>query len=217
MIDPLVASHKLLQSGHSLRQTIQILFSSCVPHRIFVCLRNRCTKAYEDSVRDAGRKQDLDCLAQRVSTLEQFVRGYEWIDDPSISTDDEILNWAFSEVAFDLCSAIWLLASCFYKTSASSLRTAFEIGIASLYFQMRENTEPKIGAYNKFFEEWDSGVRQTPNWGEMTKFMTTSRPSVVSVKIRRLTHSRKHTSTLSICVPLLILRHSQLMANRLRP
>lgn len=111
-------------------------------------------------------------MAKTVAALERFVRGYESISDPSIDTTDEIINWAFTETVTDFCSAIWLLACGFYKGSASCLRTAFEIATASLYFQIRENTDPATGAYNRFFAEWDRGDRQTPNWGEMKPFIS---------------------------------------------
>jgi len=113
--------------------------------------------------------------------METFVRGYEKIDDPEIDSDDEILNWTFSETAIDFSSALWLLASGFYKASASSLRTAFEIATVSLYFQIRENMRLDDGKYNSFFSLWDSGLRDTPNWREMKPVFSTW-PSVVAYK-----------------------------------
>jgi hypothetical protein len=136
-----------------------------------------CQNVLGMTIGDPIRAQRLDSLAKSASSLEAFIRGYERIDDPSIDTDDEILNWAFSETPTDLASAIWLLASGFYKASASSLRNAFDIATASLYFQIRENTGPAVGGYNRFFAEWDRGDRQTPNWGEMKTFIA-NRPTV---------------------------------------
>src|SRR5690348_13651693 len=98
-----------------------------------------CDTALKMTIGDPSRAKTLDTLAKSVSALEAFVRGYVSIDDPSIDTDDEILNWAFSETPTDFCSAIWLLASGFYKASASLLRNALAISTASLYFQIREN------------------------------------------------------------------------------
>ncbi len=115
---------------------------------------------------NAARRKRLDELGELASTLEVFIRGYEHIEDPAISTDDEILNWAFSETSTDLAGAVWLLASGYCKASASCLRNALEIAVASLYFQIRENEKTSAG-YNKFFAEWDRGERRTPNWGEM--------------------------------------------------
>jgi len=132
-------------------------------------------------VSDPVRASVLDMLGETAAELEAFVRGYESIVDPSIDTDDEILNWAFSETTADVCSAIWLLASGFYKGSASSLRSALDISTASLYFQIRENNEPRSGGYNKFFSSWDAGTRDTPNWGEMKPYIS-SQPSVVRFK-----------------------------------
>jgi len=129
-------------------------------------LLGHCAACYGEAVSDAGRVDQLNLLARSVSKLERFVRGYENIKDPFVNTTDEILNWTFSETAADLCGAIWLLASGFYKASASSLRNAFDIAVASLYFQIREN-----------FSEWDAGKRDTPNWGEMKQLIGTQ-PSV---------------------------------------
>ncbi len=140
-----------------------------------------CESSLKTTTRDVGRAMTIDVLGKSVSALEAFVRGYESIEDSSISTDGEILNWAFSETSTDFCSAIWLLASGFYKASASSLRNAFDIATASLYFQIRENTDPGPGAYNRFFAEWDRGDRQTPNWGEMKQFIS-MQPSVERFK-----------------------------------
>ncbi|MGI8961142.1 MAG: hypothetical protein ACR2IV_15515 [Bryobacteraceae bacterium] len=140
-------------------------------------LLGHCASCYRATVKDPSRLHQLNVLAESVSDLESSVRGYERIEDPTVDTDDEILNWAFSETAADLCSAIWLLASGFYKASASSLRNAFDIAVASLYFQIRENTDPASGSYNRFFSDWDAGRRQTPNWGEMRPFIG-AQPSV---------------------------------------
>lgn len=144
-------------------------------------LLTHCDSVRQITVGDFARLNKLDALAKTVIALNRFVRGYESISDPSIDTDDEILNWAFEETSTDFCSAIWLLASGFYKGSASSLRNAFDIATASLYFQIRENTNPATGAYNRFFAEWDRGDRQTPNWGEMKTFIS-NQPSVIRFK-----------------------------------
>ena len=140
-----------------------------------------CQSVLSMTISDSARARKLDSLAKTASSLEAFIRGYQRIEDPSVYTDDEILNWAFSETSTDFASAIWLLASGFYKASASSLRTALDIATASLYFQIRENTAREVGGYNRFFAEWDRGDRQTPNWGEMKSFIST-RPSVKTFK-----------------------------------
>jgi hypothetical protein len=147
-----------------------VITDNLIPH---------CQDVLSITIGDSARARKLEFLAKSASSLEAFVRGYERIDDPAIDTDDEILNWAFSETTTDFSSAIWLLASGFYKASASSLRNAFDISTASLYFQIRENTDPGVGSYNRFFSESDRGDRQTPNWGEMKSFILT-RPSVKS-------------------------------------
>jgi hypothetical protein len=70
-----------------------------------------CQTALQMTTSDPARVRVLDELAPSVSKLEGFVRGYQWIEDPSIDTDDEILNWTFSEAAIDFSSALWLLTS----------------------------------------------------------------------------------------------------------
>lgn len=140
-----------------------------------------CQNVLGMTMSDAVRVQKLDSLAKSASSLEVFIRGYLRIEDPEIDTDDEILNWVFSETPTDFASAIWLLASGFYKASASSLRNAFDIAAASLYFQIRENRNPEVGGYNRLFAEWDRGDRNTPNWGEM-KPIISSWPSVEAFK-----------------------------------
>ena len=125
-------------------------------------LRLYCAISYGECTADPSRRERLDGLARRIGLLETFVRGYERIEDSSISNDDEIINWSFTETASDLFSAIWLLATGFHKASASSLRNALEIGIVSLYFQVIVNTDPDKKVYNKIFAEWDSGVSDAP-------------------------------------------------------
>lgn len=137
-----------------------------------------CQEILHQTLTDSQREEKLAALGKMASLLEAFVHGYERIDDPAIDTDDEILNWAFSETPTDLASAIWLLASGFYKASASSLRNALDIATASLYFQVRENRDPAPKGYNRFFSEWDRGERDTPSWGEMKTILA----NVTSVK-----------------------------------
>jgi len=134
-------------------------------------LLKTCASAQDVTLRDPSRRELLELLGRKVSKLEQVVRGYELIEDRGISTDDEIINWAFSEAPADFGSGIWLLSAGFYKASASCIRNAYDIATASLYFQVRENTDAEPRAYNRFFREWDKGERQTPNWGEMKDFL----------------------------------------------
>ena len=141
-------------------------------------LFRNCLTAYQETIREPSRRETLCCLADTSSHLELFVRHYDTIEDPSINTDDEILNWVFSEVPADLSSALWLLTCGFYKASAASLRNALDISVASLYFQIRENEQPPGSGYNEYFSDWDKGRRQTPNWGE-TKPLIKHQPAVV--------------------------------------
>lgn len=137
-----------------------------------------CSDVLQTTLSDTDRVARLNALGDLSVGVEQFVRGYEMIEDPSLDTDDEILNWTFGECATDLTSAIWLLASGFYKASASSLRNALDIATAALYFQVRENAHKGPG-WNRFYTEWDRGDRQTPSWGEM-KTILAVHPAVVA-------------------------------------
>lgn len=99
-------------------------------------------------------------LGQRASHLHKLVYGIT--ED---GEDDEILNWSFGYVCDDLNAAIWNLSSGYYKTSASCLRNALDLGALSLYFQIRELESTKEGGYNSYFRDWDSGRCGTPSWG----------------------------------------------------
>ena len=137
-------------------------------HQVCGDLIPYCQAAQMKTVEDPNRAQSLKNLGQMVAKLEDFVRRYESIDDDSIDTDDEILNWVYSEANVDLCSSIWLLSSAFYKASASCLRNALDISTACLYFQIKQNEQPELSCYaNTHFAAWDSGNRDTPNWVEM--------------------------------------------------
>lgn len=118
------------------------------------------------------RERALHDLAGLAGEVFNFVSGYSCIDDPNLETTDEIINWVFGEVSFDLGAAIWNLQCGFYKTAASSLRTALDIAFAALYFQVRENAEPTESGWNVFYTEWDQGSRFTPSWGESKTFVS---------------------------------------------
>jgi hypothetical protein len=130
-------------------------------------LRKVAVEAFHKTTSDPTRLQQIDDLGVCIDMLLDFVYGYTSIDDPSLDTDDEIINWTFVDVADDLNAACWNISCGFYKTGASCLRNALDIGTVSLYFQIRENTDGMPNGYNKFFSEWDRGDRDTPNWGEM--------------------------------------------------
>jgi hypothetical protein len=106
----------------------------------------------------------LDDIAIKTNSLISLIYGYTLTEKEGIDTDDEILNWTIADVADELCSALWNLSSGFYKTSASSLRSALEMGVVSLYFQICENEKTTSG-YNQPFADWDRGGSSTPNWG----------------------------------------------------
>jgi hypothetical protein len=128
-------------------------------------------EAFNRTTADPKRVQQIDTLGARIDMLIDFVYGYTDIDDPSLDTGDEIINWTFVDVADDLNAANWNVSCGFYKTGASCLRNALDIATVALYFQIRENTNGMAGGYNRFFTEWDRGDRDTPNWGEMTSII----------------------------------------------
>ena len=74
-----------------------------VTDNVIACSRS----ALEKTLSDPARAQRIDGLGTLASALENFVRRYQWIDDQSISTSDEILNWVYDETPTDLA----LLAS----------------------------------------------------------------------------------------------------------
>jgi hypothetical protein len=70
------------------------------------------------------------------------------------------------DVVVDLGAAVWNLSCGFYKSSAANLRSALDIAVMTLYFQVRQNTHSAEKGWDRFFTEWDRGERDTPNWGE---------------------------------------------------
>ena len=137
-------------------------------HEVCSDLIQYCRTAQMKTMEDPKRVEGLKDLGQMVAELEDFVRRYDSIDDDSIDTDDEILNWVYGETTVDLCSSIWLLSSAFYKASASCLRNALDISTACLYFQIKQNEDPELSCYgNTPFAAWDRGNRDTPSWSEM--------------------------------------------------
>jgi hypothetical protein len=163
-----------------LGQVFQVDYNSTisVTDNVIACSKSTLAK----TLADAARAERIDGLGRLASALERFVRRYQAMDDESIDTDDEILNWVYGETPTDLASAIWLLASGYYKASAASLRNALEIATAALYFQIHENGHTERG-FNKFYSEWDQGTRRTPNWGEMRPLIR-RQPSVVAFVAR---------------------------------
>lgn len=127
----------------------------------------RGNSALADTLAHAPSVSKLTEAENAVAKLEDFVRRYEGIEGVSgLSTDDEILNWVFTEALYDLGAASWNLASGQYKTAASALRDALEISVIALYFQNLENDWVAAGntGYNPKFREWDRGNADTPSW-----------------------------------------------------
>ena len=109
----------------------------------------------------------LDELAIKTNSIISLLYSYTLTEIETIDTDDEILNWTIPDVANELSATIWNMSSAFYKTAASCLRSALEMGIVSLYFQILENEKPNAKGYNEEFSGWDGGETSTPNWGKM--------------------------------------------------
>jgi hypothetical protein len=137
-------------------------------------IRDLARQALDVTISDDHRREQLDLSSYKVDKMLSFIYGYTLIDDGTVCPDDEIINWTFVDVSDDLNAAIWNTSTGFYKAAASCLRNALEMGMASLYFQVRENLYPLVGGgYNRIFAEWDSGNRNTPNWGEMRSVIDT--------------------------------------------
>ncbi len=127
-------------------------------------LRENAKKAYSEFEADAGLVALLDEMAGLVDLYEDFIRSYLSIEDEALDTDDEIINWTFSDVTADLSNSLWNIACGYHKASAASLRNAYELTAISLTFQIEENTNPRPGGWNKLFADWDTGREKTPNW-----------------------------------------------------
>ena len=129
-------------------------------------IRMLANEAYNNTISNSARQKQVDDLGMSIDVLIDLVYGYTFINDPSLDTDDEIINWTFVDVVDDLNAANWNMACGFYKAGASCLRNSLDLAIAALYFQIRQNREGNSVGYNRFFAEWDRGDRDTPNWGE---------------------------------------------------
>lgn len=123
-------------------------------------------RALSDTLAEHSRVSSLDALGAEAVNLATFVRGYCHINKPEIDTDDEILNWVFDEALTDIGSAIWMLASGYYKASASCLRNGYDVAIHALSLQIRQNEHVGDGYVEKF-ERWDSGEIDTPGFGSL--------------------------------------------------
>lgn len=108
-------------------------------------------------------KSKLEELTHKVTMLEELIYKYTLIEQDGISSDDEILNYTIPVVVDELNAAIWNLVSGCYKTSATCLRGALEMGIVALYFQVLEDETGSDQAYS----DWDSGASATPSWHEI--------------------------------------------------
>jgi hypothetical protein len=126
-------------------------------------VRSLAMQAYQITVAEPLRANRLDDLACRINLLKRFVDDYEWIDDPSIRADDEVINWTFPDVTLDFANAVWNLACGFYKASGSSARSAYDLSVLALFFLIKQNREPS-SYVTKVFDEWDRGDIPSPPW-----------------------------------------------------
>lgn len=133
-----------------------------------VAVRTLAYEAYNNTVADPVRAKRLDELASRIGLLADFIYRYASIGDPSIHTDEEMINWTIVDVAGDLASAVWNLACGFYKASASVARNAHDLSFFSLACHIDINNGSRTNYCTKLFDEWDKGKSETPNW-EMLK------------------------------------------------
>ncbi|WP_299825988.1 hypothetical protein [uncultured Pontibacter sp.] len=105
----------------------------------------------------------LNELATKTTSLHLFLRLYDDYEKEGLDQDDEILNWTVPVITRELNAALWNLASGFYKTAATCLSSALEMGIVALYFQVLEN-EKGNQVMSKEFVEWYSYNASTPSW-----------------------------------------------------
>src|SRR5439155_14517279 len=91
--------------------------------------------------------------------------GYGLLEIPGIDPDDEILNWTIPDVEDDLRSAVLAIAAGCYKSAGAILRSALELSIVALYFQLRQNSSFSKSEEDDAFTKWDRGEADTPNWG----------------------------------------------------
>lgn len=140
-------------------------------HRLKESLFSEYIESYNILIKDSSNSKEIKEAAQNLDLLLDLIKEYRFKTIDGMETDDEIINWTFTDVKEDLKSALWNLCCASYKTSASCLRNAFEMSFVSLYFTIREHENHKKGVnndtFNQFFLDWDSGNKDTPNWGEM--------------------------------------------------
>jgi hypothetical protein len=135
--------------------------------------RKRAEKSYQEFLRHPASVATLDDLAAQIDLYVNFLYLYTFIDSPHIDSDDEVINWTAPDVAADLSNALWNLACGYHKACASSLRNAYEMTAVALTFQIEENINPRTGAYNELFSEWDRGQSDTPNWSRLISHLRT--------------------------------------------
>ncbi len=125
---------------------------------------------------DENRKIRFNDISQKIEILYNIVHDYCNINNPEYDTDDEIINWTFVDVKSDLISAQANLLIGHYKASASLLRNAQELAFTSLFFQLKQNEVQNRGIhYNSYFSDWDSGLRDSYNWGTTKPVITNNK------------------------------------------
>jgi hypothetical protein len=126
----------------------------------------------EETRRTAPATCDPAGLEAAAHSLDKFARQYPQLEAPGIDTDDEILNWVYTEAICDLRSAIWNAAGGHYKVAMHCLRNAHEIGTLAVCFQIMQNGQPCNQGYHPSFDGWTWGRTDTPGWREMKRCIT---------------------------------------------
>lgn len=127
-------------------------------------------------LRDTAEWGQYRTAMAAIEALEVVVRGAVDLEEFGLDTDDEIVNWAYSEAHMEFQTAIWNAASGFPKAGVACLRNAHEISTVSLYFQCRENENPEGEGYNSEFSNWTWGRADTPNWGTFKDYLSNVSP-----------------------------------------
>lgn len=140
----------LLESKKSILEEINNQIKECSKHKI----------------------NDVNNLVHKIGLLRSFIYEYTCLDDETLDTDDEIINWVLTDVWDDLLCSVTNLLIGYYKTVGSCLRNSLEIGIAGLYFQTHQNKPENESKYNEEFIQWDTGA-STPSLKKCMKYIRT--------------------------------------------
>jgi hypothetical protein len=114
-------------------------------------INTRSEAALTETFSDPARVAQIGLFIQKMALLSSLI-----ID----LNDDEVLYTA-PDMEDDCVAAYWNMSCGYYKTAASCLRNALEIGVVGLFFMHTS----RLGRSD--YDLWDVGKRAAPNWGEM--------------------------------------------------